>query len=97
MLGREPVREPRGWRPAWHARRDYHGHAIGAEGRVFKDRIVPRRYIFDAAAATRHLLEDQCRRGIYHCVNSGSGTWRDVAGKRRGSSGSSRGSSTGDA
>ena len=33
----------------------------------------------DAAAATRKLLEQSAPPGLYHCVNSGSCTWLDLA------------------
>jgi dTDP-4-dehydrorhamnose reductase len=46
---------------------------------VFADRTVSPTYIFDAAAATRHLIERTAPNGLYHCVNSGAGTWQDVA------------------
>ena len=51
----------------------------GAEARVFEDRTISPTYVFDAAAATRALLEQQAPSGIYHCVNSGSCTWVDLA------------------
>jgi dTDP-4-dehydrorhamnose reductase len=35
--------------------------------------------VFDAAAATRSLLEQSAPGGVYHCVNSGSCTWLDLA------------------
>ncbi|MEO8257213.1 MAG: NAD(P)-dependent oxidoreductase [Acidobacteriota bacterium] len=51
----------------------------GEEVVVFADRTVSPTYIFDAAAATRHLIERAAPSGLYHCVNSGAGTWQDVA------------------
>ena len=51
----------------------------GREVRVFTDRVVSPSYIDDVAAATRHLLEQDAPPGLYHCVNSGSGTWHEVA------------------
>jgi dTDP-4-dehydrorhamnose reductase len=36
-------------------------------------------YIHDVAAATRHLLQKNVTSGLYHIVNSGQGTWHDVA------------------
>jgi dTDP-4-dehydrorhamnose reductase len=51
----------------------------GAEARVFEDRTISPTYVFDAAAATRKLLEQSAPAGIYHCVNSGSCTWLDLA------------------
>jgi dTDP-4-dehydrorhamnose reductase len=50
----------------------------GREIAVFTDRVVSPSYIADIAAATRHLV-DTGAGGLYHCVNSGHGTWRDVA------------------
>ncbi len=42
---------------------------------VFVDRVVSPSYVFDVAAATRHLLRAQAPAGLYHCVNTGAGTW----------------------
>ena len=51
----------------------------GTEARVFEDRTISPTYVFDAAAATRKLLEQSAPAGLYHCVNSGSCTWLDLA------------------
>jgi dTDP-4-dehydrorhamnose reductase len=51
----------------------------GAETRVFEDRTISPTYVFDAAAATRKLLEQPAPAGVYHCVNSGSCTWLELA------------------
>ncbi len=51
----------------------------GTEARVFEDRTISPTYVFDAAAATRKLLEQSAPPGVYHCVNSGSCTWLDLA------------------
>ena len=51
----------------------------GADARVFEDRTISPTYVFDAAAATRKLLEQSAPAGVYHCVNSGSCTWLDLA------------------
>ena len=51
----------------------------GAEARVFEDRTISPTYVFDAAVATRKLLEQSAPAGVYHCVNSGSCTWLDLA------------------
>jgi dTDP-4-dehydrorhamnose reductase len=51
----------------------------GREQRVFEDRVISPTYVLDAAWATRRLLEMQPSYGIYHCVNSGRGTWLEVA------------------
>jgi dTDP-4-dehydrorhamnose reductase len=52
---------------------------IGVEARVFEDRTISPTYVFDAAAATRKLLERSAPAGLYHCVNSGSCTWVELA------------------
>jgi dTDP-4-dehydrorhamnose reductase len=46
---------------------------------VFVDRVVTPSYVHDVALATRHLIDSGARPGLYHCVNSGSATWHDVA------------------
>jgi len=51
----------------------------GSEARVFEDRTISPTYVMDAAAATRKLLERSAPPGLYHCVNSGSCTWLDLA------------------
>jgi dTDP-4-dehydrorhamnose reductase len=53
--------------------------AAGGAVRVFEDRTVSPTYVIDAARATRALVERQAPVGLYHCVNSGSATWADVA------------------
>lgn len=51
----------------------------GREIRALTDRVVSPTYLEDAAAATRFLLEAGAAPGLYHCVNSGHGTWYEVA------------------
>lgn len=51
----------------------------GRPVRVFTDRVVSPSYVSDVAAATRHLIESAATPGLYHCVNSGQGTWQAVA------------------
>ena len=51
----------------------------GRETRVFHDRVVSPTFVEDAVAATESLLEGAGAEGLYHCVNSGHGTWHDVA------------------
>jgi dTDP-4-dehydrorhamnose reductase len=51
----------------------------GTEARVFEDRTISPTYVFDAALATRTLLEQRSPAGVYHCVNSGSCTWLELA------------------
>lgn len=46
---------------------------------VFVDRVVSPSYTPDLARATRGLLEQQAPAGLYHCVNSGHGTWAEIA------------------
>ena len=55
------------------------GLEAGREVTVFTDRVVSPSYVEDIAAATRYLVEGGGAPGLYHCVNSGSGTWHDVA------------------
>ena len=51
----------------------------GREVPVFVDRTVSPSYTPDVARATRHLLEGGAAPGLYHCVNSGSARWSDIA------------------
>ena len=51
----------------------------GREVAAFTDRTVSPSYVVDVAAATRHLVEAGAPAGLYHCVNSGCGTWHEVA------------------
>ena len=55
------------------------GLEAGREIPVFTDRIVSPSYVVDIAAATRYLVEARAPFGLYHCVNSGHGTWYEVA------------------
>jgi len=55
------------------------GLEAGREVPVFTDRVVSPSYVVDVAAATRHLIDAQAEPGLYHCVNSGHGTWYQVA------------------
>jgi len=68
----------------WQGRRGtfdaiVNGLERGAAVRVFTDRVVSPGYVPDIAAATRHLLDSGAAPGLYHCVNSGSATWEQVA------------------
>ncbi|MBA3297359.1 MAG: dTDP-4-dehydrorhamnose reductase [Acidobacteria bacterium] len=51
----------------------------GDEVRVFTDRVVSPSYTPDVARATRALVEGRLPAGLYHCVNSGMGTWEEIA------------------
>jgi dTDP-4-dehydrorhamnose reductase len=69
--------------PGWRGRPStldgiVNGLRAGREVTVFTDRVVSPSYVVDVAAATRHLVEKGMP-GLYHCVNTGSGTWADVA------------------
>jgi len=55
------------------------GLRAGRPVRVFGDRTVSPTFVVDAAHATLDLLERKAAPGLYHCVNSGSGTWLEVA------------------
>ena len=50
----------------------------GQPAPVFVDRIVSPSYVFDVVAATMHLLRSRAPVGLYHCVNTGAGTWLQV-------------------
>ena len=51
----------------------------GRETRVFQDRTVSPSYTADVVAATRHLLMHGAAPGLYHCANTGTCTWLDLA------------------
>jgi dTDP-4-dehydrorhamnose reductase len=55
------------------------GLEAGREVPVFTDRVVSPSYVVDVAAATRYLIDSGAAPGLYHCVNSGHGTWYQVA------------------
>jgi dTDP-4-dehydrorhamnose reductase len=55
------------------------GIEAGREVTVFTDRVVSPSYVVDVAAATRYLVDSGAAPGTYHCVNSGYGTWQQVA------------------
>ena len=55
------------------------GLEAGRDVKVFTDRVVSPSYVVDVAAATRYLVETGAATGTYHCVNSGFGTWQQVA------------------
>lgn len=51
----------------------------GAELRLFVDRVVSPTYTPDIARATRALVEGRLPCGLYHCVNTGTATWEQIA------------------
>ena len=51
----------------------------GAEVRVFTDRVVSPSYVHDVVGAVNHLVDVNAPPGVYHCVNSGQATWRELA------------------
>lgn len=51
----------------------------GRPARVFVDRTVSPSSCRDVAWATRLMLERRLPSGLYHCVNSGSCTWDELA------------------
>jgi dTDP-4-dehydrorhamnose reductase len=51
----------------------------GDEVPVFADRTISPSYTLDVARATQALLERQLPPGLYHCVNTGSCTWEELA------------------
>jgi dTDP-4-dehydrorhamnose reductase len=70
--------------PGWRGRRGTLDTIVenleqGREVRVFTDRVVTPSYLEDVARATRFLLTSGAAPGLYHCVNSGRGTWHEVA------------------
>jgi dTDP-4-dehydrorhamnose reductase len=56
-----------------------HALQAGKAPMVFEDRTVSPTFIVDAARATRELFERRLPYGLYHCVNSGQGTWLELA------------------
>lgn len=51
----------------------------GGVVKAFADRTVSPSYVDDVATATTALLAGDVPHGLYHCVNSGHGTWLEVA------------------
>jgi dTDP-4-dehydrorhamnose reductase len=52
--------------------------ASDREARVFTDRVVSPSFVDDVATATEAMLSAHAAPGLYHCVNSGSGTWYEL-------------------
>lgn len=50
----------------------------GRQAPVFTDRVVSPSFVDDVVDATGHLLRSRSPAGLYHCVNTGFGTWFDV-------------------
>lgn len=55
------------------------GIQAGREVPVFVDRTVSPSYVVDVAEATHALVAAGTAAGLYHCVNDGACTWRDIA------------------
>lgn len=55
----------------------------GKPTRVFVDRTVTPSYVYDVASATWTLLATRAEHGLYHCVNSGTTTWFDIANRAK--------------
>ena len=53
----------------------------GRDARVFVDRVVSPSYVEDVVTATLTLVDRRAPSGLYHCVNSGSTTWYELAGE----------------
>lgn len=51
----------------------------GRETKAFSDRTVSPSFVEDVAAATTFLLDSGGEAGLYHCVNTGSTTWFELA------------------
>lgn len=51
----------------------------GEEVRVFVDRVVSPSYTPDIARAARAMVERPLPAGLYHCANTGMGTWEEIA------------------
>ena len=70
--------------PGWAGRRGsldtiVDGLQRGRPVTVFSDRVVSPSYVDDVALATKHLIDSHAVAGLYHCVNSGAATWKQVA------------------
>lgn len=50
----------------------------GRQAPVFVDRVVSPSFVDDVVAATVGLLDAAAAPGLYHCVNSGQGSWAEV-------------------
>jgi dTDP-4-dehydrorhamnose reductase len=55
-----------------------HALRTGADAKVFSDRYVSPSFVEDVVTATRALIRTEPAPGVYHCVNSGFGTWLEV-------------------
>ena len=51
----------------------------GQPVKAFRDRVVSPSYLIDVAAATSALIDRAAPSGLYHVVNSGYGTWYELA------------------
>ena len=50
----------------------------GEPAPVFTDRVVSPSFVEDVVGATGHLIRSGSPAGLYHCVNTGFGTWLEV-------------------
>jgi dTDP-4-dehydrorhamnose reductase len=50
----------------------------GQPATVFVDRVVSPSFVVDVADASAFILNARPPSGLYHCVNSGHGTWKEV-------------------
>jgi dTDP-4-dehydrorhamnose reductase len=55
------------------------GILAGREVPVFTDRTVSPSYVVDVAHATAAILDRRPEPGLYHCVNTGTCSWYEVA------------------
>jgi dTDP-4-dehydrorhamnose reductase len=55
------------------------GVRAGTETPVFHDRFVSPSFVDDVAGASQQAIERRIPYGLYHCVNTGLGSWLDVA------------------
>ena len=90
--GREPVRTASGRTAREGQRRGDSRMRMqsGSEARVFEDRTVSPTYVVDAAIGDARAARAAAPPGLYHCVNSGSCTWLDLARELASNLGSSR-------
>ena len=52
--------------------------SAGQPAPVFVDRVVSPSFVVDVADASAFILKSRPPVGLYHCVNSGHATWKEV-------------------